>query len=43
VTVRPILSAARTMAAQAPAAPTPVEPGTIDVRAEVTLVVEVAP
>jgi hypothetical protein len=43
VTVRPILGAARTMAAQAPAAPTPVEPGTIDVRAEVTLVVEVAP
>ncbi len=42
VPVRPLLGAARAMAPQAMAAPTPVEPGTIDVHAEVTLTVEVA-
>jgi uncharacterized protein YggE len=43
VAVRPLLGAARAMGPQAPAAPTPVEPGSIDVRAEVALVVEVTP
>ncbi len=43
VAVRPFQGAVRAMGPQAPAAPTPVEGGTIDVHAEVTLVVEVAP